>query len=685
MRLDGLLSEPEWRAAAPITGLTQRDPDEGAPASWRTEVRVLYDAQRLLVGVWAEAGDPAALIARVREHDRLMELDRSGTLAFAGDDGVALLLDAALDRRSGVVLATNPVGARFDAQVSDDGRDVNVEWDAVWEVEAQRVPGGWSAEFSIPFSVLRPNGDTWGFNVYRLLRHRNEHALWAAWRRGSEDFLRVSRAGTIEGIGQPRTTAATGIELKMYALVREGASANSATPELRPTELGFDLKTELRPGVVLDATVNPDFAQADVDDEQVNLTRYDLFLPEKRGFFLENSGVFAFGVRTGGEPPPFVLFHSRRLGISASGPVRILGGARVTGRIGRQSIGVIHVETDRDSPAPYSSSTVGRLKRDVGDAGYVGAMFTRAAGETVTSATGGLDASVWLAPDLNLQGFYVRSGANSSEGDAAYSATVRYRTERVAFEGEHTYVGPDAEAALGFLARSDVRRTKGLLRLTFRPEIPRLRQVELNLLGARFTRTSGELADREAGPAVALHSDAGDWVNVYTTVGRTWLDRPFTLSGRVRVAAGSYPTRLRGLVVGTSTARAVGVSALVSEQRIYDGRIATRSLGAHVSFGDRATFEPTFTRSSASLPEGAFTADVLQMGLRYAVSNRLVGSVRMQRNSLEGGRLAQLRVEYLYRPGSELFIVLQSSRRPVDGVVLQDRRGIVKITWLHRF
>ncbi|MBI4542203.1 MAG: carbohydrate binding family 9 domain-containing protein, partial [Gemmatimonadetes bacterium] len=370
IRLDGLLDEPAWGEARPAGDFRQREPREGEPATEETQVWVLYDARTLYIGVSARDREPDALIARILQRDRVMQADFDGRPQFAGDDGVAIVFDPFHDHRNGVVFATNPNGAEFDALITDEGRQFNISWRGVWSVAARRTAEGWSAEFAIPFRTLRfaGGGEPWGLNVYRVIRRKNEEVLWTAWSRANEGLARLSRAGHLEGLeGLPR--AGLGVEFKPYSLTGgtmeyDSAGGRSTSGAL---DAGLDLKYEVRPGLVLDATLNTDFAQVEVDDEQVNLTRFDLFFPEKRDFFLENAGIFEFGTRGVFEPPPFLLFFSRRVGIAADGVVPVLGGVRLTGR-GLQSatIASASISTSRSgSTRPLTSTIVlaGRISR----------------------------------------------------------------------------------------------------------------------------------------------------------------------------------------------------------------------------------------------------------------------------------------------------------------------------------
>ncbi|MFB3069907.1 MAG: DUF5916 domain-containing protein, partial [Gemmatimonadales bacterium] len=426
IQLDGLLDETAWRSAPSASGFRQQEPIEGAAATERTEVKVVYNETTLYVGIMAYDSDPDAVIARVMQRDRVMRGADFGQFQFTSDDGIAILFDTFHDHRNAMIFATNPNGAEFDAILSDEGREVNVDWRGVWRVAASRTADGWSAEFAIPFRTLRypaSEGEaTWGFNVFRSIRRKNEDVLWSSWSRNNEGFHRVSRAGHLAGLAAlPRSGA--NIEIKPYVLggvaqTRGGGGGGGALDDFNADgefDLGFDAKYEIRPGLVLDATVNTDFAQVEADDEQVNLTRFSLFFPEKRDFFLENSGIFEFGDRGFFEPPPYLLFFSRRIGIAPEGEVPVLGGLRLTGRVGAQRIGVLNVVTDDAFGRPKTNFAVARVTHDVGTNNYVGAVMTDRRSSDGWNTTGGVDWSFWANPRLVFMGF-VSATATSGDG-----------------------------------------------------------------------------------------------------------------------------------------------------------------------------------------------------------------------------------------------------------------------------
>ena len=294
-QIDGRVDELFWEQAPAITDFLQQNPIESDPATEMTEVRVVYDDEALYVSVRAFHSRPDQVVSRIMQRDRILEVDPfgRGELQQAGDDVFAILLDPFHDHRNGVVFATNPNGAEFEALITDEGSSVNIDWRGVWEVAGTRTPNGWSAEFAIPWRTLRyPDAsgeEPWGINFFRGIRSKNEQVYWRSWEREGGGLQRVSRAGHLSGLSDlPRQ--GLNVEAKPYGLLGRVQERNSADVLNGSVDraVGVDLKSEIAPGLLLDLTFNTDFAQVEVDDAQVNLTRFNLFFPEKRDFFLEN-------------------------------------------------------------------------------------------------------------------------------------------------------------------------------------------------------------------------------------------------------------------------------------------------------------------------------------------------------------------------------------------------------------
>ena len=355
VRVDGLLDEEVWSRAPLASGFRQRNPEEGEPISQRTEFQVAFDDEAVYVAVRAFDRESEKIFAR--------EMERDGLLFR--DDAIGLLLDTFHDHRNTYFFETNPNGARSDALVTDEGRDSNFEWDGVWSVGVERDAEGWTAEFAIPFSTLRfdPALESWGLNVRRIIRRRNEFSFWSYLALDAFVF-RVSRYGHLSGLVYPEP----GLNLRVKPFVT--GSSREAVEQAAAEELdfGLDLKWGVTRNLALDLTFNTDFAETEADSFQVNLTRFSLFFPEKREFFLENAGIFQFGPGA----PQLDLFFSRRIGIAAGGEeVPLDWGTRLTGRVGGWSLGILEARTDElvtaeGGSTPRTDWTVLRARRNVG-------------------------------------------------------------------------------------------------------------------------------------------------------------------------------------------------------------------------------------------------------------------------------------------------------------------------------
>jgi len=689
--VDGVLDDPAWREAPLASGFRQREPREGAAATEATEVRVVYDDHTLYVGILARDREPKAVIGRVLERDRVMTQGLDNAARFTGDDVVAFTLDPFHDHRSAFFFATNPNGAEFDALVTDESPTLNVDWRAVWRVAARRVSEGWSAEFAIPFRSLRypqrPGEQAWGFDVERIIRRRNEDTLWSAWTRAEGGLNRVSRAGHLAGLaGLPRTSR--NVELRPFGLggLNRGPDSRGGFDDDAVARAGADLKWQARPGLVLDATARPDFAQVEADDQIVNLTRFETFFPEKRDFFLENAGIFDFGTRGSFETPPFLMFFSRRIGILGVAEVPVLGGLRLSGRAGRQTIGVLDVLTDDAASSPRTNFGVVRLKRDVGARSFVGGMVADRRTASASGTDFGGDASLWATSRLNLSGFAARTTRSDGASDWAGRAAAEYQADPVYLYGEYLRIGPSAGTAMGFVTQTDVRRVDGKAQYTFHPDLPVLRSVAAYVGGKRQTHVDGRPRDENAFAGVSFDLHSGDGLSVTHVSGSIDLDWGFDVAGRVPVPPGHYALVDTEASLFTSGSRPLSGFATASLQKIWGGDIHALTGGLTLKAGSHLTLGATGTRSAASLPGGAFVAYVSGLRLGWAFSTRLAAHAYAQYNSLDRRFVGNFRLRFIYRPGSDLYLVFNEERgEPSDPGSLRSRGFAVKLSYLWQF
>ncbi len=690
--LDGELDEAAWTVAPPVSGFRQREPDEGSPATEDTVVRVLYDESTLYIGVIALDREPAKIISRILQRDTLMQQGGDKAFQLVGDDAIALILDPFQDHRNAFLFATNPNGAEFDALVTDESPVLNVEWRGIWRVAARRSSAGWSAELAIPFRTLRypdqQDGHAWGFNVERVVRRKNEDAFLAGWSRAEGGLHRVSQAGRLEGLARlPR--AGLNLEAKPYGLagVATARSAEGAGTVSDPRwRLGGDAKWEIQPGLVLDGTVRPDFTQVEADDQVVNLTRFELHRPEKREFFLENAGLFDFGTRGAYETPPFLMFFSRRIGIAGDGEVPVLGGIRLSGRAGRQTIGLLDVVTDEALGQARMNFGVLRLKRDLGERSYLGAMVADRRAGSASQTDLGVDASLWASSSWQLEGFAARTAQSGASPDSAYRINAQYHGFPAYLNGEYLQIGAGVTTGIGFVTRPDVRRSSGKAQYTFLPRWLGLRSLTLYVGGQYLTRVSGELQDRNWFPGLALTWDSGESVSVTHVRGISVLDGGFDLAGRVPIAPGRYDLRDTEISLSTSSKRAVSVSSQISLFDNWGGRLSTVSASVQLRQGAHWSVTASRSRSEADMPGGAFVADVTALRLGWAASTRFTTDCYLQYNSLTRRLVVNVRADFVHHPGSDLFVVFSEERGDeLLPSLLVDRGFAVKANYVVRF
>ncbi len=501
IELDGRLVESAWATATPMAGFVQREPEEFSPATEETQVTVLYDASTLFIGVRAFDSDPSAIVAR--------ELQRDAGLFR--DDAVAILLDTFDDHRNAYFFETNANGARTDGLITDEGDDFNLNWDGVWRVASTIDDEGWTAEFAIPFRTLRfnPELEAWSLQIRRFIRRKNESTFLVPI--GLEDnFFKLSRAGHLTGLRGLEPGLA--LNVKPYITASAGESDDEGAAS--ETDVGLDVKWGVTRGLGLDVTLNTDFAETEVDEVQVNLSRFSLFFPEKREFFLENSGIFEFGVPGGGGGPLFRLFFSRKIGISEEGEqVPLNWGTRLAGKAGRWNLGFIQAHTGAlttdEEEVAETDWTVLRAKREIGARSSIGAMATLKNPDGTDGSTSyGVDWTIRPSNRLSLWGFAAGSDnavqedleeGESPPGDdeTIVGVGAEWRSRVWEVEGSLVDIGDGFEPEAGFLRREGVLRTTSKVAWEPRPRTEWIRNYEFELELQRYERPDGSVESQE--------------------------------------------------------------------------------------------------------------------------------------------------------------------------------------------
>lgn len=678
IHVDGLLDEETWRSAPVATGFRQRNPVEGDPATERTEFQVALSAEALFVAVRAFDRQPEEIVA--------LEMERDG--ALFRDDAIGLLLDTFHDHRNTYFFETNPNAARTDALITDEGRDSDFEWDGIWSVATHRDSRGWTAEFRIPFSTLRfnPQLDAWGLNVRRIIRRRNEFSFWSFIPLDAFVF-RVSLYGHLTGVEPPEP--GLNLQVKPFAT---GASVDTDSGSSDDLDLGLDVKWGLTRSLALDLTYNTDFAETEADSFQVNLSRFSLFFPEKRDFFLENSGIFQFGPGA----PQLDLFFSRRIGIGAGGEeVPIDWGTRLTGRVGDWSLGLLDVETDEVSGGSTAAATpsarwsVLRARRNLGRRSAMGVMLTEKDAEGAgTERSFGFDTNLELTQKLGIDLFGAatdRPGADGQEWAAGVKA--QWFGALWDWRVEMQEIGDAFEPAMGFVRRRGVRRYQGDLLYEPRPQAKAIRNYRFQLFADLVNRLDDSLESSSISlTPFGLELETGDEGHVFLDSIAEDLTRPFEIRPGIVIPPGRYDFDRHGLYLSSSSHRKVSADLTFIDGGFFDGDLTETRLDVTLRPNRLLRSETTWSLNDVALPAGDFETNLLRERVSLSFSPDLLLSALVQFNDEAELLAANVRFNWIYRPGADLFVVYnQSWDAPTLGnLQRRDRKVIVKFTYPFR-
>jgi hypothetical protein len=673
--LDGFLNEPAWDRVPAATGFTQREPAAGMPSTEATEVRVAFTPATLFIAIRALDSDPRAITAKEMRNDAQL----------FQDDAVAILLDTFHDRRNGYMFETNPNGARAEGLINDEGDSVNMEWDGVWEVAARRTEDGWAAEMAIPFSTLRfaPAGGDWGLNVRRMIRRKNEEAYWSPIPLEG-DMWRFSLAGRLTGL--EGISPGLNLRAKPFA-VASGREELASNEGIRTAEdAGLDVKWGVGRGLSLDLTFNTDFAESEADEQQVNLSRFSLFLPEKREFFLENAGIFEFGPRYPFGPPLFRPFFSRRVGLGPEGePVPIEVGARLTGRTGPWSIGLLDAQTGGED-GDGDNWGVLRVKRRVGNQTDVGVVATNHDGPEGRSSLYGADAD-WRSGNsrLKVRGFWAGSEDPQQGADWAGSVGASYRGPTLRWNLEALQIGDGFESEMGFLRRRGIRRLAPSLTWVPRPKIPGMQNLFFEGRGEAYTDLEGEVQSTYYGADLfGFRTKRDDAFSLYAEQTFERLNEPFEVRPGVVIPAGEYRWDHQGIWFETNASRPASVEAWYQAGGFFDGERTAHGTALRLRPSRFLRVESSWDRNRVELPGGAFTTNLFRERLQINLTPDLATSAFVQFSDAAELLAANLRIGWTYKPGADVFLVFnQTWDAPTLGLRSErDRQAILKMTYL---
>ncbi len=669
IRVDGVLDEAAWEQAPVGSGFTAREPEDDRPAAQQTEFSVVYTEDILYFGIRAFDSQPEAIVAK--------ELQRDSDHG-RNDDSLAIVLDTFHDQRNSFSFEVNPLGARTDSLVTDEGKDQNVEWNGVWNATARQTADGWQAEVAIPFSTLRfdPTQSVWGLNVRRVVRRTNEESNWAPIGReiGPRAVSRmyaahwVSLAGDLTGISGVKPGRR--LDVKPFVLASAAEEPrNEASGTIDDIDGGIDLKWGLTKSLTLDLTYNTDFAQVEVDQQQVNLTRFSLFFPEKREFFLENAGIFEFGPPSpggGNRPPLMKTFFSRRIGLDRGEEVPIDVGARLTGRAGDWNLGLLTVGTEAVAAGtrPATAATqhsVFRLKRNLGERSSVGMIYTELDPRGgATNQLYGVDLD--YKPNRQSQ-FYLFGAASEDEGRSGDTGALgtgwAYTTRTVRANVDLTEAQRDFNPGSGFLLRRDFRRYHPTVR--WEPRVNRgvVRSWVLEAELDYFERESvGRIESRKLLLApIGMRTTGDDRFRLAFVNDVEQLFEPFEIRPGIVIPAGLYKFDsifLRGF---SNQGRRLAWRGNINVGEFFSGDRRSYMLSSFVRLSRHLLTEFQWNYNDVTLPQGDFTATIYTVRLDAAFSPDLRLNTLAQYN--EAAQLAgvNVRFNWIYKPGANLFVV----------------------------
>jgi len=685
--IDGRLTDPAWVDAKAVTGFVQRELHEGAPVTERTEVRIITDGQALYVGAWLYDSDAAGIVsgARLRDGD------------ISKSDYFGVLLDTYHDRQNGFVFTTTPAGIEYDAQVVNEGEGggvqlpgqtaamagalggFNLNWDGTWTVATSVDSAGWYAEFRIPFTTLRYGGgeqQTWGLNLVRSIRRKSEEAFWSFIPR-QFSLMKISRAGTLDVIHVPSRRVWT---VTPYALTGMERNYTVDTAARGRGDVGGEIKYGVTPSLTLDLTYNTDFAQVEVDEQRTNLTRFPLFFPEKRPFFLENAGIFSAGT-----PQAVDLFFTRRIGIDSLGqPVPIVGGGRLTGRVGDFTVGALQIFTE------HQGYSVARVSHELATRSRIGVIAIQ---RLATGNRGdwnrvyGVDGRIGIRDPWTIDWWGAASTIPGPDGDrAAYSARLGYETQHWSNVARFINVGGDFDPQVGFLNRRGGYRyyEAGVMWKKRFPSVPWIKEWIPHVNYRGYYDLDGFWQEGR------LHIDVtefdlanGGRFGPEVNIEHQGLALPFAIASTVTLPAGSYDYASVGFDLASDPSAPLWFTLRTDVGGFYNGTRRGASVTLGVRHSSSLTASLLVEYNDVRLDQGDFIRSLVATRVAYFFTPRVMLQTLVQYSNQARVWTANARFGWLSTAGTGLFVVYNEGRE-ADGFFQwnqpQARSLIVKYT-----
>jgi hypothetical protein len=694
--VDGRLDDPAWRSAEAFARFRQVFPRPDAEPSERTEVRFVFDETALYVGFRGFDAEPSKIVANTLAHDGA----RGGN--NAGDDLVRILLDPVEDKRNAYLFIVNARGARTEGLAFGEHSSFN--WDGIWQARSRIDADGWTAEIEIPFKSIafKPELPTWGVNVERYIPRKQETIRLAGVRRDAF-FNNAAEAAALEGVGGMRQ--GLGLTFRPYGTAGTTSAGEDGRGRTTEADGGFDLYKSFTPNFLGALSFNTDFAETEVDERRLNLTRFALYFPEKRTFFLEGSEIFNFAGQTGGGSggPSFVPFFSRRIGLLEGEPVPLLFGAKVFGKVGRTNISLLDVRTRRHSFVSGGDEAVslggqnfvaGRIYQNIWAESKVGMIFTHGSPDGTRNTLAGLDFTFQTSrfrgdQNFSATGWYVRNWNARTEGrHHGFGFKLDYPNDLWDIVTSYSYYGDALDPGLGFLPRPGVQTYSLGLDYMPRPEKgwvgEVVRQFFYELRFSFFWDLDGRLETRRVFLApFNIRTESGEHLEFNLTSTRDVLPYDFEISDGVVLPGGPYDFTNFSAQVSTASHRPWGLDLEYAFGPFYSGRYQTAQIGLSLRFKGYASLQVSSEVVRANLPQGRFRENVFELKADFFFSADLGLMNYIQYDDVSKNLGVNVRFRWQISPGNEIFFVYTKNweRRwdPESRFFPLGDRGVVKI------
>ncbi|TET70518.1 MAG: hypothetical protein E3J44_06020 [Candidatus Aminicenantes bacterium] len=690
--VDGYLKETLWKRAHFVNNFIQKEPNEGNPASELTEIGILYDDQCLYFGVVCFDSEPDKIVAN--------EMRRDGELE--NDDYFEVFIDASHDHRNAFYFAINPLGARRDALIRDEGSNINWDWDGIWIAKVKRTERGWTAEIAIPFHTLRfkkSQNQTWGINFGRHIARKREEIYWSPILRDYGWFgkYKVSYCGHLKGL--ENLNQGNRIQLMPY-LIGGGIQEEEEDPLSRSGDLGLDLKYRLTSNLTADITINTDFAQVEADQEKFNMTRFSLFFPEKRGFFLEGADIFRVGERFRmHEPPSTLFFFSRTIGLSEDArEIPVIGGIRITGKTGSYDLGILNVLTGRTSyeedgeqvNIEKTNYSVIRIKRDFLDKSTVGVMVLSkdSFDSSCYNRGAAFDFNLALGKSLKMGGFAGKTFTPDLKGkDWAANLDFIWESDFFMADVSYTDIGENFNSELGFVPRTDIRKIRANLSIGPRPNILNIRQM---FFFNNFTYTenhSGQLESRNMLSGIFNLFQNGS--NLVLGYGQSYeyLSEDFEIREDVFIPIGAHRFNSFFGWFESDKTKNIAFRTETNLGHFYSGSLYRVSTKGFLKLSKNLNLEFIYDRNQFDLPVdgGKFTTNIVAARIIYSFTPDLYAKAYLQWNDDENLSISNFLVRWIYKPGANIYFIYSETRKLGSEGDIQDRVLMLKVSFLFNY